>query len=200
MRAVERRRPNLIVLEVSEHAPRGEGRKVTFRNLDRLAALQRGGPEGDLRLLRARRRVGGELAFGWPVGVMVAAADVDEPAAVWAERQAGDLLAVVLRVACQRPGREAGAVRDPDVAHAVYVLHPGDAVRVLGGDQVADEGEAQELRQAGRRRPHGVARHRRHGGQHRHQSLPPRHAQAPAQGPSTGVDVATCQTMRPRPR
>src|SRR5579884_2423223 len=105
------------------------------------------------RIARERRDPDGLLDTGADIGgvrrgsvhLEVAAADIDDGAAVGSPRQIVDLLAVVLVVRGQLAAFVGGSLRDPDVAGALLIENPGHGAPGGRGSKGARERRAQNL-------------------------------------------------------
>ena len=176
-RAVQRHGPDRTVPDERHDAPwPDDGFVALGQQPRRRAAVEGHRPDLHLRLQGRARRVGGEVALGGEVAVVVAAPDVDQGAPIRGEAQVRQLLAVVGGVGRDPARRPAGGFRRPDVARPALVKNPGDAVAGGSGHRSQREGRALDLLQGegggvgglragghrpGRRRDRALRRERR---------------------------------------
>ena len=120
-------RPDLVLAKERDPvAARGHGRGAADGQPSRPAgrrSLYLHDPDGLLRPVGGAPRVGG-LALS----VRPAAPHEEDPIAVGSEREARQILAVVLLVGGELPAPELRGPGDPYVAHALRVLDPGHGV------------------------------------------------------------------------
>ena len=74
-----------------------------------------------------------------PIGIVIAAAHVEEVSAVGSETKLGNLLAIVLGVVGQLPGFVSGRASYLNIAHAIQISDPGDDVALFSGRQLIVE-------------------------------------------------------------
>ena len=146
LRAVERRDPDAAILhERDAVAVRRNRWLVAFAQQLRRAAGRRHRPHLHLRLYRAARRIGHQVAFGGPVRSVVAAAHVHDRLAVGGKRQVRQLLPVVFGVAGDAPRVELRTVGHVDVPDAALIERPRDTGAYRRRDQVVGERKAEDL-------------------------------------------------------
>ena len=146
--------PHRMIGDIGELAARREFGRIAFGDLERRAAVQGRAPDRHLGLLQRRVRIGREIARCGPVGVMIAAPDIEQNPSVRRESELRDFLPVIGRVMRDLARRVSRRIRDPHIARAAQIAHEGDMAALRVGRDLADEGIVQHLL-------HGESRRRR---------------------------------------
>ncbi len=144
--AIERRDPNMIVLDVGDLTASRNHRRIAFVDLYRRTATGGHGPYRRDRLHRRGAWIGRQISFGRPVGIMIAAQHKHEARAVGRKRKLGYFLPVIVLILGDVARGEARAPRQPNVAHPVQIAHPGNHVAVFRRCQFRGKWVMQHLR------------------------------------------------------
>src|SRR5690349_10421833 len=128
---VQRRKPDLAILDVSDGPARRNVRRMASINALGIAARRCDGPDS---LLGARGITGG---IGHLTGgVLTSTADVHKSIGVRRKAQGGEFLAVVFVIFCELPRGKAGRFGHPNVPLALLIEDPGYAIAVPCHSQV----------------------------------------------------------------
>ena len=124
--AIQRSKPDLAVLDVSDGSARRNIRRMTGIDSFRLAACPRNSPNG---LFCACGIAGGI----WHLSrrILTAAADVYKSIGVRGEAQFGELLTVVFAIFGELAHRKDGSLGSPDVSLALLIENPAHATAVF---------------------------------------------------------------------
>ena len=130
--SVDRRGPDLATFDERDHfaARRNDG-LIAVGNGFRIAAVERHAEDLDLGRRRIRADVYRERVI--PIRPVIAAANVDDPSSVRRHRDAAQLLPVIPVVVRELARRERGPFGDEDVAPALLVERPCDALPPSAG-------------------------------------------------------------------
>src|SRR5882672_4299878 len=78
-------------------------------------------------------------------GIFPAAASVDEHVAIGGKAERREFLAVVFEIRSESAALEVRSFRNPDVALALFIERPGDAIASLGRNEIGWKRSAEDL-------------------------------------------------------
>ncbi len=126
-------------------------RFVAFAEQYRSAARYRDRPDLHLRLRRAAVRIRLKISVRGPVGAVIAAAHVNDAAAIARESQIGQFLSVVVGVPRQALRFEVRSAGHVDVSHTAFDQGPRDGCSGWRSDEVVRERKIEHLLERERR-------------------------------------------------